>query len=192
MSAFDRWLPRGGTDDKEARLEKDGEHLLPGSLDWSELWRWWLVHNGRANTPNWDLAASCSIQGRRGIVLVESKAHIEELSNEPKREAKAPSQRSLQNSQRIRQAIAEASRHLSVLVPGVSISSNSHYQLANRVAFTWKLASMGLAEIRGHGNQGTWKSGDMEIRGQEIRGHNTYFWLIDDNNWYYVPGITSE
>jgi len=145
VSVSDRWMPRGNSDDAEARLERNGEDLLPDSMDWAELRRWWLVHNGRANTPNWDLAASCCIRGTRGLVLVEAKAHVEELSDEGKRER--ASWRSRENHKRIGEAIAEASKELSALVPGVNISRDSHYQLANRIAFSWKLASIGLETI---------------------------------------------
>lgn len=147
VSESDQWMPRGNSDDAEARLQRNGADLLPDSVDWTELRRWWLAHNGRANTPNWDLAASCSIRGTRGLVLVEGKAHVEELSDEPKPERDGASWRSRENHQRIGEAIAEASRELSVLVPGVNISRDSHYQLANRVAFSWKLASMGLETV---------------------------------------------
>jgi hypothetical protein len=69
VSAADRWMPRGWPDDTEARLSRHGESLLPGSIDWSELRRWWLVHNGRANTPNWDLAFVASSVLAEGVDL---------------------------------------------------------------------------------------------------------------------------
>jgi hypothetical protein len=150
VSAADRWMPRGWSDDTEARLSHHGEALLPGSIDWSELRRWWLVHNGRANTPNWDLASSCDIAGRKGLVLVEAKAHVEELSDEPKHQKKDTENklsRSQANHDRIGAAIEEASTALSAVATGVALSRDSHYQLSNRVAFAWKLASSGIETV---------------------------------------------
>jgi len=147
VSPDDRWMPKGHFDDREARLEQDGELLLPGSIDWSQLRDWWLVHNGRANTPNWDLAASCTVEGQRALVLVEAKAHVSELSSSGKPLDPAASAHSVENDKRIGAAIREASAALNQRVPGVELSRDSHYQLSNRVAFSWKLASLGVNTI---------------------------------------------
>ncbi|MBM4049880.1 MAG: hypothetical protein FJ279_32695 [Planctomycetes bacterium] len=137
-------MPRGHANDEEARLELHGQSLLQGAVDWDVLHHWWLNHNGRANTPNWDLASTCSIKGRRGLVLVEAKAHVEELDVAGKSLEPDASHHSQSNHVRIGWAIEEASRALARMVPGVCLSRDSHYQLANRVAFAWKLATMGL------------------------------------------------
>jgi len=44
-------------------------------------------------------------------------------------------------------AINEANTELSNVVQGVNISRDSHYQLSNRIAFSWKIASMGLPVV---------------------------------------------
>jgi len=51
---------------------------------------------------------------------------------------------SLENHEHIGHAIAEASSSLDKIIEGVRISRDSHYQLANRVAYSWKIASMGV------------------------------------------------
>lgn len=43
--------------------------------------------------------------------------------------------------------IAEACAGLQLLGPAVRISRDSHYQLSNRVAFAWKLATLGLPTV---------------------------------------------
>ncbi len=43
------------------------------------LRKWWLVHERGANTPNWDIAAGCEIEGKTGVILVEAKANVPEL-----------------------------------------------------------------------------------------------------------------
>jgi len=72
-------MPRGYSNPREARLESFGPRLLPESPAWLALRDWRLVHKAGANTPNWDIAAGCEIEGRAGIVLVEAKANWPEL-----------------------------------------------------------------------------------------------------------------
>ena len=80
-------------------------------------------------------------------MLVEAKAHGSELSAAGKRIRPSASSKTHQNHGRICKAIAEASAALNKIGCGVNLSSGTHYQLANRVAFAWKLASMGVPVI---------------------------------------------
>lgn len=75
----DCWMPRGYDRPKEAKLHASYAAFLSKALR-RQLSDWWLVHKRGANVPNWDLVATCSIGGRRGLVLVEAKAHENELS----------------------------------------------------------------------------------------------------------------
>ncbi len=43
--------------------------------------------------------------------------------------------------------IEEASNDLNRRLPGFAISRDRHYQLSNRVAFTWRIASLGLPVV---------------------------------------------
>jgi hypothetical protein len=52
--------------------------------------------------------------------------------------------RSKDNHERIAAAVAEASSDLQTKAPGILLSRNYNYQLSNRIAFAWKLASMGV------------------------------------------------
>ena len=78
------------------------------------------------------------------MALVEAKAHENELDLAGKRLRPGGSARSAENHERIGRAIAEAATALDRIVPGVRMSRDSHYQIANRVAYSWKLASMGV------------------------------------------------
>ncbi len=147
ITSDDSWMPLGHSDDEEARLDVHGPALFGEVPAWRELWHWWLTHNGNANTPNWDIACTCRIDGGRGLALVEAKAHMRELKLNGKRLESTASERSRENHERIGQAIAGASAALAALVPGVALSRDSHYQLANRVALSWKLASMGIPVV---------------------------------------------
>ena len=51
------------------------------------------------------------------------------------------------NHEHIGNAIAEARTALSALIPGITVGRDTHFQLSNRIAFGWKLASMGIPTV---------------------------------------------
>jgi hypothetical protein len=131
-----RWMPRGLAAPTEARLGR-ASHLVPAE-ERAELTAWWLAVPGRANTPNWDVAASATIDGQEGLVLVEAKAHSREFS----RSGNAATNE--RNAARIREAVVEAAQGLRASDGrDWAISWHSHYQLANRFAWAWKVATLG-------------------------------------------------
>lgn len=139
-----RWLPLSYKNPEEARLEEFGPGWLPGHPIWEELQGWWLDHPENANTPNWDIALGCEIEGRPGLILVEAKAHETELDTKPKGRSKPESDKSKANHERIGKAIEQARDALRACDPHVNISRDTHYQLSNRVAFLWRLAQAGI------------------------------------------------
>jgi hypothetical protein len=141
------WLPRDYSSPQEARLGTYGPRFLPGATDWEAVEYWWREFTAAGNTPNWDLAAVCHFGGTAGLALVEAKANVSELKTDGKILADGASAHSRRNHKRIAEAIAEARNGLSALVPGVHIDRDSHYQLANRLAFSWKLASLGMPVV---------------------------------------------
>ncbi len=75
------WMPQGFDRTDEATLP-EAARLLPEAVR-VELKRWWLaVPSNNARTPNWDVASSCTIKGKPGLVLIEAKAHDQELIKE--------------------------------------------------------------------------------------------------------------
>ena len=76
------WLPEGLLNSAEPKLGECGEFLTPEVRE--KLTSWWLVNRRGANTPNWDLVSSCTIEGAAGLILVEAKAHDRELKTEGK------------------------------------------------------------------------------------------------------------
>jgi len=141
------FMPQGHKAPSEARLDSFGPMWIPGSSAWSALESWWLEHISGANTPNWDIAVGCMIEERPGLVLVEAKANWRELSTSGKGKRKNASTNSHQNHNRIGAAISEACTGWWLLDERVTISRDSHYQLANRLAFTWKLAMLGFPVV---------------------------------------------
>lgn len=135
VSVEDRWAPRGFLQPDEAKLGETAGFVSEAGR--AALTNWWLARSGRANTPNWDLVSTCRIHDRDGLVLVEAKAHEGELSDD--RCGASP-----ENLKQIEKALAEASIAWNVLASGVALSTSSHFQLSNRFAFAWKLATMGI------------------------------------------------
>ena len=156
----DAFMPTGADGEQgiqEARLET----FLPDPAMREELQRWWLAAPRGANTPNWDLAAHATLNGKPALVLVEAKANVNELSDAgkpyptgknppgtPRRTPKPPpSEDSKRNHGHIGAAIAAASIALGGIERGFNLSRDSHYQFANRTAFSWKLATLGLPTV---------------------------------------------
>ena len=154
VSAEDHWMPTGipalvapGKWDlapaQEAKLGESEGFLTPEKRQ--QVTGWWLEVVAKANTPNWDVASTCRIGGKPGLVLVEAKAHAAELSCAAKPKPSTPNGK--KNDRRTRAAMAEADSALNGIVPGWRLSCDSHYQMANRFAWAWKLASMGVPVV---------------------------------------------
>lgn len=120
------WMPRGVAAPAEGKLG-EAPTLLPAKHR-ELLTGWWLAVRERANTPNWDIAATATIEGREGLVLVEAKAHTRELKKDGQGAGNE------HNRKRIRAATLEASDGLNEISPGWALACDSHYQLANRFA----------------------------------------------------------
>lgn len=138
-------MPRGFLEPDEAKLG-DAELFL-NSQDRENLADWWLSVKPFANTPNWDLVATCHIEGRRGLLLVEAKAHQDELKTTGKGDPDPDSENSKKNHGRIAAAIDGANRRLNAQGSGWALSRDTHYQLCNRFAWSWKVASMGIPVV---------------------------------------------
>jgi hypothetical protein len=156
VGAGDFWMPRGlpvlkadGTWDKspieEGKLGESEGFLSEEQRE--EATKWWLAVRGRANTPNWDIASTCTIEGEPRLLLVEAKAHDAELKKDGKPLEKDASSASIENHEQIGRAIVEASAELNKAITGWKLSCDSHYQLANRFAWAWKIASMGVPVV---------------------------------------------
>ena len=107
-------------------------------LSMTALQRWWLVDpDGRS--PNWDIACTCAIDRQRGLLLVEAKAHSKELLD---------SRAGGGNREKVKAALAEANDGLRRLTgEDWVLSADRHYQLANRIAWSWKLATVGMPTV---------------------------------------------
>ena len=142
-SDADVWMPGGFLEPDEAKLG-EAERFL-SEPDRERITDWWLAVKPHANTPNWDLASTCTVDGKEGLVLVEAKAHKSELSLAGKTDPTTKNGK--KNHKRIEAAIKEASAGLNTHSLGWALSRDEHYQLCNRFAWSWKLASMGIPVV---------------------------------------------
>lgn len=137
-------------DTTEAELHK---HQLFSSFDIirRDLEDWWFAKDTRyGRSPNFDIASSCIVKGARGLLLVEAKAYAEELTGEVegKKLSSSSLNGSIQNHQRIGESIAEANDDLQRQTSlQWSLSRDSHYQISNRFAWSWKLLQLGVPVI---------------------------------------------
>ena len=126
----------------EAQLHK-ADSLLNTCLR-TQLRDWWLAVSRNAATPNWDIASTCSIDSKPGLLLVEAKAHAAELARKSDRCGSSNDE----NRERIRLAISQATEGLHVATEGPwNLSRDHHYQMSNRFAWAWKLASLGVPVV---------------------------------------------
>jgi hypothetical protein len=136
----DQYLPQGFAAPHEPELSKVAFRATKAFLQ--EISSWWLKEPKNARTPNWDIVSDCSFGGRDGLLLVEAKAHANEINGSQDR-CKSKSC----NAPHIRDAIAKANEEWNKVCPGFALSCDHHYQLSTRFAFAWKLASAGIPVI---------------------------------------------
>jgi hypothetical protein len=190
------WMPRGCAKPKEARL---GDALSFLSEEHREtITHWWLAVREHANTPNWDIASTATIDGTEGLVLVEAKAHAAEIKTEGKfvrrpcaesnSENKSPRRRSENHSRNhghIDTACREAGAALNRVLPGWTLSVKTHYQLCNRFAWTWKIATLGVPVVLIY--LGFLGAEEMCDQGIPLADAETWERLVRDHSQGVVP-----
>jgi hypothetical protein len=139
VSVEDTWQPRGLLQGDEARLGEAATFLTADQRE--ALTAWWLTVRERANTPNWDIVSTCQVDGGQGLVIVEAKAHRGELHCDGKSPGNS------ENDKCISAAVAAANHALGGVAAGWSLCTDTHYQLCNRFAWAWKVASLGVPVI---------------------------------------------
>lgn len=150
VSADDCWLPEGFCQRDEARVDRE-PGLLTEKKHRDALRDWWLAApKPEANTPNFDIASTCKVDGEKGLLLVEAKAHATELKNtEAGKTLKARAcSKSCRNHKRIGEAIEEANAALEEETELYwKLSRDRCYQMSNRFAWSWKLTKLGYPVI---------------------------------------------
>jgi hypothetical protein len=188
------WMPRGISDPREAKLG-DASDLLSQHVR-EMLSSWWLEVRAGANTPNWDIASTASINGTEGLLLVEAKAHSRELSDAGKSTIQVDSltestvdlsveSNHAKNDEKIAAGCHEATTALNKLLHGWNLSSQTHYQLCNRFAWTWKLASLGIPVVLVY--LGFLNAAEMEDQGRPFSSNGDWQALMRAHSSGIVP-----
>ena len=150
----DCWMPEGFERIDEAELHK-AVRLL-GEDHCAEMRAWWfaIFRGGRQTGPSFDIASTCTVTldggHKRGILLIEAKAHDTELANEERGKplAVSASDGRRRNHERIGEAIRAANEPFNAAT-GFNwlLSHDSRYQMSNRFASACKLAELGYPVV---------------------------------------------
>jgi len=197
VGAEDVWMPRGipqmqtdGTWDttatEEAKLGEASDFLGPAQRE--AVTNWWLAFPGPANTPNWDIASTCSVSGERGLILVEAKAHDAELIKESI--GKSRSKQRSENSEANHERIGEAIRSACVGLENVTslpwrISRDTHYQMSNRFAWAWKVTTLGLPVVLVY--VGFLRAEEMRDKGRSFADHAEWARIVEAHSSPLFP-----
>lgn len=152
VDSSDTWAPRGPDAPAEIRID-EATGFLKSPDHKTELRNWWTGEVVGARTPTWDIASSCTVNGVKGILLIETKAHIGELNSDHSGSREKPI------LYQIKKGFSDATDAWNdalhdyaddrgfKLSHNVKLSTASHFQLSTHFAFAWKLADMGVPVI---------------------------------------------
>lgn len=191
VSASDKWMPRGFEETGECQLHRRSRVHDSDLCD--RLAAWWLPADQLTDrTPNFDIAATCLIDGRPGMVLVEAKAHDNELIRESigrrvtARTSEEKQTRRDSSHKTIGVAINEARIGLTAATGlNFGISRDARYQLSNRFAWAWKLADSGLPVVLVY--LGFLNADDMAKDGRPFRTLEDWEELVRSHSSPVVP-----
>lgn len=187
VSPYDHWMPQGFDDLEEAQLHKV-PRLINAEIG-KGLREWWLAgYSPNSMTPNFDIASTCTIKGKVSLLLIEAKAYDEELNQETagKKLAEDASEDSKANHKKIAAAILTARDGLTYATSlKWQISCDSHYQMSNRFAWSWKLTDLGYPVILVY--LGFLKAGEMRDKGNPFVNHSDWARLVKEHSEPLFP-----
>ena len=189
ISASDSWMPQGFVNLEEAQLHK-APRLLNSDIC-KQLHNWWLAPaSERAMTPNFDIASTCTIDGKPGLLLVEAKAHDEELNKEAEGRRLTPDSSNDRKAshEKIGKAIASACSGLEKATGLIwQISRDSHYQMSNRFAWAWKLTELGVPVVLVY--LGFLRAEEMKDRGKPFADHDEWDLVVRSHSKSLIPSV---
>lgn len=188
VSPDDNWMPQGLTDTEEAQLHT--AHRLLSADKRARLLDWWLaVGDATSRTPNWDIASTCTIIGKPGLLLIEAKAHDEELMKEESGRSPLAAPVTFaarRNHARIGACIQDANLALAGET-GLSwnLSRDWNYQMSNRFTWSWKLTELGYPVILIY--LGFLDAAEMSDRGAPFKTHAQWQKLVTSHSTPLFP-----
>lgn len=187
ITPTDQWMPCGFADCAEAELDK-ADRLLDASQR-ETLAAWWLPADRQgARTPNFDVASTCTINGQRGLLLIEAKAHDQELTKEAAgRQLPLGASEERRASHPTIGTAIESARAGLVAATGLTwgISRDTHYQISNRFAWSWKLADLGVPVVLVY--LGFLRATEMSDKGTPLTDASAWADLVVDHSKSVVP-----
>jgi hypothetical protein len=192
VCATDKWTPQGFAQVDEAQLHK-AKQLLPDD-QCAELRRWWfaIYRGGFQKSPSLDIASTCTLtignENRRGLLLVEAKAHDNELLHEERGKPleKSPSPGELKNHAHIGRALRGANPILEALT-GLEwrLSHGTHYQMSNHFGWSARLIEMGYPVILVY--LGFLNASEMADQGTPLKSHAGWEALVKSHGKAIAP-----
>ena len=187
VAPTDRWMPEGFAVVEEAELQH-APRLLDPDIG-RRLAAWWLPADRLdARTPNFDIASTCTIEGKPGLLLVEAKAHDNELKNEAAGRilGPAPTDERTASHDTIRLALEQARLGLTAAtLLEWAISRDSHYQMSNRFGWSWKLATLGVPVVLVY--LGFLRAEEMTDRGKPFESDDAWDALVKEQSTALFP-----
>jgi hypothetical protein len=184
VSKQDHWMPEGFNQTEEAELHKAEQLLAKDERDQIRAW-WFRIVRGRQTAPSFDIASTCTIVGRKAILLIEAKAYAEELRGE---EGGKPlsSKSSEANHEHIGKAIAWANERLIANTNlWWKLSRDRCYQMSNRFAAACKLTELGFPVILVY--LGFLNANEMKDKGQPLGTHQEWERLVKTHSQPLLP-----
>lgn len=188
VSDGDQWMPMGFEVTEEAQLH-DAPRLVDSAVS-RVLMDWWLPHDcAERRTPNWDIASSCMVGDTRGLLLVEAKAHDVELRTEAAgrnlgTDATVARKESHETIGRAIEEAADGIRRDTAL--RCQLSRDSCYQMSNRFAWAWKLATLGIPVVLVY--LGFLRAREMADRGRSFESHAEWEDLVREHSEPLIDG----
>lgn len=182
----DRWMPQGFMHITEAQLGR-GDNMLDAARG-KALVNWWLAVPKGARVPNWDIASTCTIEGKPGLLLIEAKAHDEELNYEKagKRRGHNESRGQRQNREQIHNRMQESSTGFTNSTQlEWALSIEHHYQMSNRFAWAWKLTELGIPVVLVY--LGFLNATEMSDRGVPFSNHEAWAQIVMSHSGPLFP-----
>jgi hypothetical protein len=147
--------PINSGNDAEWELQKFCREYCSTQIDLERFENWWVKN---VRSPTWDLIATCQLKGKPGLLIVEAKAHENEIHRDgkPLPSLETPDKtllpssgiaKSLINHGYIGRCIHEARDGLRHYIPKIAIDRDKNYQLSNRIACSWMLAECGMPNV---------------------------------------------
>jgi hypothetical protein len=136
----DSIYPKGSNQPNEKTLSTFLKDVWNDKKLGADFIKWWIEFGSR--TPQWDIISKCKIDGKEGILLVEAKAHKSEVTGD-KGKKQIDENKKAENHKHIKAAIEQANNSINENNTGINakLSIDTCYQLSNRVASAWWLAS---------------------------------------------------